>query len=187
MLQKWINFTLIALLASCSPFQNFRTTDENFWKKNSSPETTINIGYFDIQAVGDARKTRTNLMSSLIFHLKSRGFSVTDQREYSSLLEAKDLPQTRLLSDKEILLLAGSMKERFLFQGVYQETIQFAIPSDKTNVALSITVYDARTGKQVAEFRLYGSELSEYNLKTVFNLSELIVGDFHSTFKEYRE
>jgi hypothetical protein len=184
MLRKWITFTLLVILASCSPYKRYRTIDDNFWKRNRAAEPTINIGYLDIQAAGDSRKTRTNLMSSIVFHLKSRGFSVTDIRDYSGLLEGKDLPQTRRLSDKEVLLLAGSIKERFLFQGVYQETTQFAIPADLTSVSLAISVYDARTGKHVGEFRLYGTELKDYNLLSVFNLTERFADDFHSAFQE---
>lgn len=184
MLQKWIMLTLILISVACSPFKTYQTIDQNFWKRVRPTDTSINVGYFEIQSSGDSRKARTNLYASLIFHLRSRGFSVTNIGEYSNFLEAKQLPQTRILNDKELILLSGSLKERFLFQGIYQESIQFAIPNDKTNIAFMVTVYDARTGKLVGEFRLYGSAIDDYNLESTFATVGRFVENFDTTFQE---
>ena len=185
MLRKSIKLLLILSIAfGCRGIEVFETGSKEVWSKRPTDQT-INLGHFEVRGFGSA-KTAEVLRSSLRFHLLNLGYRVADLSDYTHLLSERKLSLSQPFTHNEILLLSGSLRERFLIQGYLYEYTRFAMPEDRIDLTLSISIYDTRTGQTASEYRLFLSDSSVNPTLNIFRLSQRFAREFHSTDRKYR-
>lgn len=185
MLRKTVvTILLLSFSFSCRAVEVFETGNHEVW--NTRPiDRTVNLGYFAVRGSGTAQTTEL-LRSSLRYHLSNLGYRVADLDDYIPVLAEKRLNSNQTLARNDLLLLAGSLKERFLIQGYLYEHTRFAIPEDRIDLTLTISIYDTRTGQTASEYRLFMSGTSQNHAMNLFKISQSFAEQFHSTHRKYR-
>lgn len=170
------------VILQCAGIEVFETVNPSIYR-SSAGSSTILLGHFKVN--GRKYNDSDVLRSALSFHLLRLGYRIADLNDYSDLLSDRGLQSSRQLSHRELQLLAGSVKERFLIQGFLYEEQRFELPEDRIDLTLAISVYDTRTARTASEYRLFMSDTDLHSSLSLFKLSRKFAETFHSTNTGY--
>ncbi|MBL8018247.1 MAG: hypothetical protein JNM27_01160 [Leptospirales bacterium] len=140
----------------------------------------VGIGYFESSGTARTSHSQQNLYDSLAFALRELGYVTRETPAMFQALDRTGLPADRLLSDEEVLRLAGRAGVRLFLQGRLQEIKTETLLEDHLQIMLNVSVYDARIGEKIADIKVFGNDLDYNTGKQSLQLARLARNDLES-------
>ncbi|MCE9598111.1 MAG: hypothetical protein K8S54_09115 [Spirochaetia bacterium] len=174
----WVYFLLV--FTSCKTYESASIRTQKWPGDSIESMRDVGIGFFESTGTARTSHSQQNLYDSLAFSLRELGYVTRETPAMFQALDRTGLPVDRLLTDEEILRLAGRAGVRLFIQGRLQEIKTETLLEDHLQVMLNLSVYDAKIGEKIGEIKVFGTDLDYNTGKQTLDLARIARNDLEA-------